>query len=45
VLAVLAEFHTRRAQLLSRTVKHVCKAYPQDLPVQLIQQVPLNSIP
>lgn len=44
MLAVLAEFHTRRAQLLSRTVKHVVSTFPQDLPVPLVQQVLLPGI-
>ena len=39
VLAVLEEFYCRRAKLLSRTVKHVVRAFPQDLPVPLVQQV------
>jgi hypothetical protein len=39
VLAVLAEFYTRRARLLSRTVKHVINKYTRDLPVELVQQV------
>jgi hypothetical protein len=42
VLAVLEEFYTRRAKLLSRTVKHVVRAFPQDLPVPLVQQVLLS---
>jgi hypothetical protein len=45
VLVVLAEFYTRRAQLLSRTVKHVISEFTRDLPVELVQQVlPLQKL-